>query len=165
MLALAFPLILPTPAIAHPDTDLFAQTAFIDAPEVVDCILDDGTETHCNQITVGYKPDGLEIGPFCPATLDDKGGIWEWDGENAGLYRVDRAFLMMLDGIGYRFFDDDGTVHVVDNATERPTVDHACINVSADESVRMTMLLPVTPVMATTPTNLGTVAKIGVALD
>jgi hypothetical protein len=71
----------------------------------------------------------------------------------------------MLDELGYRFFDEDGNVYSVDNATERPTVDHACINVSVDESVEITMLLPTDPVMADTPTQLGTVGKVGVALD
>lgn len=153
------------PAFAHPDTKAFVQSAFLEAPEIVDCTLEDGKEAQCHQITVGYLPDGLEIGPFCPATLGDAGGIWEWTGEKAGLYRVDGDFLWMLDGLGYRFFDDDGNVFSVDNATERPTVDHACINVSVDESVEITMLLPVDPVMADTPTQLGTVGKVGVALD
>ncbi|MEM5542329.1 YHYH protein [Sulfitobacter sp. AS92] len=151
--------------LAHPDTDAFVQSAFLQAPEIVDCTLEDGTETQCHQITVGYLPDGLETGPFCPATLDDAGGIWDWTGENSGLYRIDGNFLRMLDGLGYRFFDDDGNVYSVDNATERPTVDHACINVSVDESVEITMLLPVEPVMADAPTQLGTVGKVGVALD
>ncbi|MFT6089467.1 YHYH protein [Sulfitobacter sp.] len=154
-----------SPAFAHPNTAAFVQSAFLEVPEIVDCTLSDGTETQCHQITVGYLPEGLDIGPFCPATLDDAGGIWEWTGENAGLYRVDGDFLRMLDGLGYRFFDDDGNVYSVDNATEQPTVDHACINVSVDESVEITMLLPVDPVMADTPTQLGTVGKVGVALD
>lgn len=141
------------------------QSAFLEAPEVVDCTLEDGTETQCHQITVGHLPDGLKIGPFCPATLDDAGGIWDWSGENAGLYRIDGDFLRILDDLGYRFFDDNGNVYSVDNATERPTVDHACINVSVDESVEITMLLPVDPVVAETPTQLGTVGKVGVALD
>ncbi|MGJ8595712.1 YHYH protein [Sulfitobacter sp.] len=152
-------------AAAHPDIAEFAETAFAEQPETVDCTLEDGTASTCYKITVNYLPDGLEIGPFCPATLSDKGGIWDWTGEKAKLYRVDDAFLMMLDEQGYRFFDEDGTVHVVDNATERPTVDHACINVSVDEEVEITMLLPVTPVVAENPTPLGVVSKIGVALD
>ncbi|WP_417481930.1 YHYH protein [Maricaulis sp.] len=165
LLALASPFILPAAASAHIHPDEFAPSAFIEAPETVDCTLEDGSEAQCHRITVGYLPEGLEIGPFCPATLDDVGGIWDWDGENAGLYRVDRAFLIMLDELGYRFFDEDGTVHVVDIATQRPGVDHACINVSADESVEITMLLPVNPVMAETPAMLGVVGKVGVSLD
>ncbi|MFT7136846.1 MAG: hypothetical protein ACI80I_002854, partial [Akkermansiaceae bacterium] len=109
-----------SPAFAHPNTAAFVQSAFLEVPEIVDCTLSDGTETQCHQITVGYLPEGLDIGPFCPATLDDAGGIWEWTGENAGLYRVDGDFLRMLDGLGYRFFDDDGNVYSVDNATEQP---------------------------------------------
>lgn len=164
-LILGSALLIPGLAAAHTDTGLFNGTAFVETPEIIDCTLENGTETKCHQITVGYLPEGLEIGPFCPATLDDDGGVWDWTGDDAGLYRINRDFLMMLDDLGYRFFDDDGTVHIVNNATQRPEDDHACINVTADESVVVTMLLPVEPVMAQTPTDLGTVAKVGVALD
>lgn len=163
--AVCVPALAPTLATAHTDLKTFNQSAFDGQPVVVRCTLDDGTITECYEFTVDYMPKGLEIGPFCPATLADKGGIWNWTGENGKLYRIDDDFLQMLDGLGYRFFDDDGTVHIVDNATERPTVDHACINVSVDESVKITMRLPVLPVMATTPTQLGVVGKVGVALD
>jgi hypothetical protein len=150
---------------AHPDTDKFNQTAFIATPEIVDCTLENGVDTHCYKLTVGFLPKGLKIGPFCPRSIDDEGGIWDWTGDNAGLYRINRRFLMMLDKLGYRFFDDDGTVHIVDFATSPPEDEHACINVAADEDVKVTMLLPIDPVMADKPTSLGTVAKVGVALD
>lgn len=152
-------------ASAHTDMTNFDAAVFVEQPAVVDCALEDGVATTCYEFTVSYLPEGLEIGPFCPATLDDVGGIWEWTGENGGLYRVDAAFFRMLDALGYRFFDDDGTVHVVDAATQQPTVDHACINVSADEAVTITMRLPIEPVMAATPAMLGVVGKVGVALD
>lgn len=38
-------LTIPTFASAHTDPDLFTPTAFIEPPEVVDCTLEDGTET------------------------------------------------------------------------------------------------------------------------
>tara|TARA_R110000868_G_scaffold107263_4_gene293441 strand:+ start:62266 stop:63483 length:1218 start_codon:yes stop_codon:yes gene_type:complete len=164
-LSLASVLLLPGLAAAHPDMTAFDENIFAVEPVIIDCTLENGAAASCNQITVHYLPEGLEIGPFCPATLDDVGGIWDWTGENGQLYRVDAAFLRMLDSLGYRFFDDDGTVHVVDIATQRPSVDHACINVSPDESVTITMLLPVNPVMADQPTILGVVGKVGVALD
>ena len=164
-LLLATALAMPTLAAAHPDLTEFTTTAFAEEPTTVDCTLADGSSATCHEIVVGYLPEGLEAGPFCPATLDDAGGVWDWTGDEAGLYRIDRAFLELLDGLGYRFYDDDGTVHVVDNATERPDVDHACIAVSADETVMITMRLPTEPVMADTPSDLGTVAKIGVGLD
>lgn len=149
----------------HNDMASFDASVFVEQPATVDCTLENGDAASCYEFTVSYLPDGLEIGPFCPATLDDVGGIWNWTGENGGLYRIDAAFLHMLDDLGYRFYDDDGTVHVVDIATQQPDVDHACINVSADETVTITMRLPVTPVMADTPAVLGVVGKVGVALD
>ncbi|WP_138936225.1 YHYH protein [Roseovarius arcticus] len=164
-LILASALLKPGLASAHSDVSHFAKAAFVEAPEVVDCTLENGVQTQCYQLKVGYLPEGLNVGPFCPATLDDEGGVWDWTGDDAGLYRINREFLMMLDSLGYRFFDADGTVHVVDNASTPPEDDHACINVTADESVEITMLVPIEPVMAKTVTNLGTVAKVGVALD
>ena len=152
-------------AYAHPDPALFAETAFIKAPEVVDCTLENGTNTHCYEFTVGYLPGGLEIGPFCPATISDEGGIWAWDGEHAGLYRLDHDFWVMLADLGYRFYDETGKVYIADPAAGPPTVDDACLSAAPDTSVIITMRLPVDPVMADAPTQLGTVAKVGVALD
>lgn len=158
-------LVLPTIGSAHPDLAVFNPNTFIEQPITVDCTLEDGTASTCYEVVVSYQPDGMEPGPFCPAMINDEGGIWDWPGENPNLYRVDGTFLRMLDDLGYRFFDDDGAVYSVDNATEQPTVDHACINVSADETVEITMRLPINPVMADTPSDLGVVNKIGVALD
>lgn len=78
--ALAF---LPSMAAAHPDPEQFAPNAFTEEPVIVDCTLENGTETTCYELTVGYQPEGLEIGPFCPTTLDETGGLWDWDGEEA----------------------------------------------------------------------------------
>ncbi|MGV8985973.1 MAG: pyrroline-5-carboxylate reductase family protein [Cypionkella sp.] len=54
---------------------------------------------------------------------------------------LDAACLGMLNDLAYRFFDEDEAAHVVDNATPRPSVDHACINVSPDASMSEAMLL------------------------
>ena len=151
--------------LAHTEINAFDQSAFTAPTEVVDCTLEDGTATTCHRITVGYNPEGLDIGPLCPATLDEQGGIWDWDGENAGLYRIEEVFLRILDDLGYSFFDQDGTVHVVDTITRPPEVDHACINVAAECTVTITMLLPTTPVLGEDARQLGTVSKVGVALD
>ena len=143
----------------------FNSLAMADAAQFVSCTLENGSQSTCAQLTVKYKPDDLPIGPFCPATLDSSGGIWDWDGQNAGLYRIDRTFLEMLNAIGFTFYEPDGTVHTVDNATTPPTVDHACINVTPDTKVTMTTLIPATPVMSGTTQRLGTVGKVGMALN
>ncbi len=64
----------PAIAHAHPDPDAFAGTAFTQEPALVDCTLENGAAVQCYELTVGYRPEGQEIGPFCPATVDDKAG-------------------------------------------------------------------------------------------
>jgi hypothetical protein len=155
----------PLAAQAQINVDSISQDALVSTPESVDCTLTDGSTATCLEITVKYVPENLEVGPFCPATIDDVGGIWDWDGDEAGLYRIDAAFLTMLDEMGYHFYDEDGTVRVFDIRVEGPTDDNECISGSFDEAVEMTMLIPTTPVMADAPVSLGTVAKVGVSLS
>ncbi|UOA32793.1 hypothetical protein DSM110093_02597 [Sulfitobacter sp. DSM 110093] len=162
----SFALLIPGAVYAHPDPAQFAQTAFTQDPAIVECALEDGTQAECYEFTVAYKPDGLETGPFCPSNLAEIGGIWDWDGEEAGLYRLDRALFEMLAAQGYQFYDDNGDIAISDpGAGGRPDADHACLEASEDDTVVITMRLPVDPVMAETPTDLGTVASVGVALD
>jgi YHYH protein len=111
------------------------------------------------------QPDNLQIGPFCPTTVNDTGGIWNWDGKEAGLYRVDGAFLKMLNGLGYKFYDADGKVYISTSTATKPKFDNTCMSMKADAAVEMAILLPMTPKMADKPTDLGTVAKVGLALD
>lgn len=156
-------LMAPGAALAH--TDHVTETALAKDAIIVECTLEDGSAAQCAQYTVTYLPDDLEIGPFCPATQDDEGGIWDWDGENTGVYRIDAAFLQMLAEQGYTFYNDAGEVNVFDIRTEGPTEPNECISASVDESVEMTLLIPLKPVMADAPTELGTVAKVGVGVD
>jgi YHYH protein len=97
--------------------------------------------------------------------LKDVGGIWNWDGKNAGVYRIDGAFLQMLNSIGYKFYDSAGKVQISTDVASKPKFDHTCMSMKADKAVEMTILLPMTPKMADKQTNLDTVAKVGLALD
>lgn len=142
-----------------------SKDALVKAPETVDCTLDNGAASRCVKLVVRHQPKNLKIGPFCPSTVKDKGGIWHWDGDKVGLYRIDEKFLTMLQAQGYQFFDADGKVNITDVRTTRPGDKNACLSASADESVQMTVLLPMAPVKAAKSTSLGTVAKVGLALD
>jgi YHYH protein len=147
------------------DPSLFSKDALVKAPAVVDCTLTNGEASKCIQVTVKYKPDNLQVGPFCPTSLDETGGIWNWDGENANLYRIDGTFLRMLDKLGYKFYGADGKVHITTDLSTKPKLNNTCLSMAAQEKVEMTILLPVTPKMADKQTELGTVAKVGLALD
>lgn len=147
------------------DLSKFSKDGFASAPARVDCTLDNGTSAQCIKFVLKYLPDNLKIGPFCPVSLNDTGGIWAWDGDKPGLYRLDRAFFEMLNGMGFTFYDKDEKVHVTSPASGPPQHDHACLQMEPDKTVTMTVLLPNAPVMAAKPAVLSTVAKVGLALD
>jgi hypothetical protein len=114
---------------------------------------------------VAFKPDALEIGPFCPTTVSEDGGIWDWDGENKGLYRLNESFFAMLTGLGFEFVGDDGEILISNPGGGRPTDPNTCLEALQDETVEITALIPMTPVKADDLTDLGTVAKVGMGLD
>jgi YHYH protein len=161
---LAFMLTVPV-AQAQVDASLFSRDALVKDPAVVDCKLTNGEPAKCVQLVVKHKPDTLNIGPFCPATLDETGGIWDWDGDKPGVYRLNRSFFEMLNGMGYTFYDTSGKVYITDPAAGRPAQANTCLMAKADATVQMTILIPANPKTAERTTELGTVAKVGVALD
>ena len=158
-------LLFSTCTFGHADEQSIQDAALSSPSEIVDCTLENGDVAQCASYVVKFLPDSLEIGPFCPATLDDDGGIWHWDGDEAGLYRIEGSFLRMLDAQGYTFFDESGEVFSFDIRVEGPTEPHECIAGSVDSDVEMTVLIPIEPVMADEPTSLGTVSKVGIGLD
>ena len=156
-------------SFAHDDHDAIEDFDEGVTVTEVACTLADGTETTCYQIE-GIAIPVFEIGPFCPETLDDVGGVWDWDGENSGVYSLDRDFFEMVAEQGYVFYDEDGNINIVTEvggpgSGGDPITGNNCFAQAADEEVTMTALIPAEPIMADAPTDLGTVAKVGVALD
>ena len=144
----------------------FSADALAEQPEIVDCTLTDGTATQCAHIVVKYKPDSLQIGPFCPANIHtDVGGFWDWDGENAGVYRLNEAFFLMLTRQGFDFYDAEGNTYIADPAGGIIDGVNNCLEAKPAREVVMTALIPLQPVKAVTPTQLGTVAQVGIGVD
>jgi hypothetical protein len=56
-------------------------------------------------------------------------------------------------------------VYISTTTATKPKFDNTCMSMKADAAVEMTILLPMTPKMADKPTDLGTVAQVGLALD
>lgn len=156
---------------AHDEIENFADD--ITVSEVV-CTLANGEDGICFQVDSTAIP-AFEIGPFCPETLDDVGGIWDWDGESSGLYSLDREFFEMVAEQGYVFYDDEGNISIVTNVGGgapggnggggNNTGGSSCLAQTADETITTTALIPTEPVMADALTDLGTVAKVGIGID
>ena len=60
-------------------SSLFAEGALTSEPTVVDCTLENGTETTCYQLEFASLASTVDTeGPYCPATTSETGGIWVW---------------------------------------------------------------------------------------
>ena len=150
-------------------SSLFAEDALTSDSVIVDCTLENGTETTCYQLEFASLATTVDTdGPFCPATTSDVGGIWVWDGENPGLYALDGEFWAMMSDQGFEFVDADGNITITDpgaGAASSSTTPNSCLEATADGSFHLQVLLPVTPENLDEPTDLTTISQIGVALD
>ncbi len=143
----------------------FAAANAITAPTLVACTLSDGSEAECLKLVTSFPAEAFRIGPFCPETLDDTGGLWVWDGDNPGTYRLDGAFFRMLSEQGYTFYDADGVINISDPGSGQRPEGNTCLEATLDTDVETTVLIPTEPKMADAVTDLGTVALVGIALD
>ena len=103
---------------------LFVDGALTADAVVVDCTLENGSETTCYQFEVSSLADTVDTdGPYCPDTVDDdEFGIWVWDGDDPGLYALDADFWAMMADQGFDFVDDDGNITIPTRAPAAPTV-------------------------------------------
>ena len=151
---------------------MFSATGALKAPEAVACTLSNGESTKCYQFVYTALPDGISTGPFCPKTVNDAGGVWAWDGNQSGLYVLNKAFWDLTSSLGYHFTNDDGKVNIEDPSQARPPsnstqtyASNNCLERGVDASIEITAQIPLVPVNLATPTQLGTVAYVGLALD
>ena len=148
---------------------MFADGALTADAITVDCTLESGTETTCYQFEVASLASTVGTdGPFCPATTDEVGGIWVWDGDEEGLYALDSDFWAMMTAQGYEFADSEGNITIVDPAGNQPsssTTENSCLQATPDDSYHLQVLIPTTPEVLDTVTDLSTVAQVGLAFD
>ncbi len=158
-----------TPDVSRGVPSLFVDGALTADAVVVECVLENGTETTCYQLEVASLASTVDTdGPFCPATTSDVGGIWVWDGDEPGLYALDGEFWALMTEQGYEFADAEGNITIVDPAGGAPSsaaTENSCLQATADGSFHLQVLLPVAPENLDSATDLSTVAQIGLALD
>lgn len=161
----------------------FAEGAVVGDPSIVECTLNDGTQTSCLAITVTGEPESHTTGPWCPTNISqagpEAGGIWL---DNNQVYEVDGPFIERL----AEFYDDEefqlfnpetGEIRVTDTlegcqAAARPDVDEEwnqyCVQCDLsylEESATKTYVIPVEPVKTEEPTTVTDDAGVGIALS
>lgn len=145
------------------------------------CTLADGTETMCHRVEIVGLPVNHDVGPYCPRSIDDgpeDAGFWP---EGGTLHDVDGAFITNLaefyDDPNWQMYDPvTGDVYVTDTAESclaaaMPNApeeyENYCVECTLEDvggPVVIEYLIPVTPVPADTPTELGEIPP-GVSLN
>ena len=164
------------------DFSLFAEGAFTQEPEIVDCETAEGTATTCYKLVTSGAPAGREPGPFCPRTINDgadvAGGWFSKDG-TGDLVDITGEFILRLSdyyGDEKWVLYDAETNEVRYTATKeaclgaaRPDVEEQykqnCIECELsylDDDFSLTFLIPTTPIPAA---ETGRVRTAGIALD
>jgi len=148
----------------------FAPGGLVTPAKIVDCRLSGGTQTKCISLTVGLEPSGFTMCPWCPRSITDgpdKSGIWLHEGT---VHDADGAFIknastFFKDKTWQLFDPKTGRVRVTDNETAcraaaRPDVDpkykNYCVECETSyvkSGTTHTFVIPLTPVLATQPSN------------
>lgn len=154
---------------------------------IVNCTLENGSSTQCYQLT--FRSNPVENGPYCPATIDDIGGVGIYDGAtNPGFQVLKRSLWEAMEADGYDIVDEDGNINIVDPGAGMsgggpggpppggggpPTGGGAgggnsmaaCLEAAPDDDLQLTFLIPVTPEMLSSVDELQRVENLGVSLD
>lgn len=164
------------------DVSMFANGAFIEKPQVVDCETAQGTATTCYQFVASGAPAGRVPGPFCPRTIDDGAdvtGAWFSKDGSGDLVDLTGHFILTLDeyyGDEKWVLYDAQTRNIRYTATKeacsgaaRPDVEEQfkqnCIECELaylEDDFSQTYLIPTTPIPAA---QTGRVRTVGIALD
>jgi len=150
----------PIPASTADDphlTDLFDDGLYAAEPGLVSCELDNGATTDCFQISfTNYEASS---GPFCPATVDDIGGVGIYDGDTSpGFQVLKRSLWEAMELDGWDILDDDGNVNLNGGPGEA-----SCLEMEL-QPLTITFLIPMEPQLLDTPNAIDTVELYGVAL-
>jgi len=149
------------------DAAFFNENTFISI-ETISATLEDGTTADCYQIV--FSGDGMDgdVGPYCPPTLDDIGGLAVYDGNtNPGLRNIARSFLEDLEADGWNIVDEDGNVNIT-TSSEMSAPDMSistCLELPYDAGFNFTYIIPVTPKQGTTVDVLDDTDDRGLTLD
>ena len=132
----------------------------------VSCLLNNGQTTSCYKFVFSSNP--VASGPFCPESVDDAGGLGIYDGEtNPGFNTLHNIFTFM-EADGYDVIDENGYTRIQDPGDRSAAPEEGkayCLDAAADDSLTITYLIPVTPVLLDTPDSIDTVELFGFSLD
>lgn len=166
---------------------LLNKDHMLSSAELVDCTLEDGTQTKCYSVQFKSNPEG-HGGPYCPKTKNDIAGLGIYDGKtNPGFQLLAATLWDAMEADGFDILDDEGNVKIVAPMAGGPggadggmppmdggppggppggtAPGAACLEATPNDSVKLTFLIPANPVMLDTPNQIDSVELIGLSLN
>lgn len=142
---------------------------FVNTPattETVDCGLVDGSTSTCCRFTFGS--DLVEDGPYCPEsrTSPPPYGLSVYDGAtNPGLRPFNGEYLDDIEADGYEpMVDENGNTNIVTGLGSGGGDGSNCLAIDQEFDLTIEVNVPLSPVMAAQPSEIGEVENLGVSL-
>lgn len=156
----------PTDPTVHVfNADLMNSTNLLESVTLVNATLTDGTTAECYQLV--FKSNPVADGPYCPATINDIGGVGIYDGNTNPGFQVMKAELWnAMEADGYDIVDTSGNINISDpGAGTGPPSVSSCLEATPDNNLQLTFLIPAVPKLAFSNDEIGIVEHVGVSKD
>ena len=146
------------------NASLMNNNNLLESVTLVNATLTDGTTAECYKLV--FKSNPVADGPYCPATINDIGGVGIYDGNtNPGFQVMKAALWNAMEADGYDIVDANGNIAIVDPLAGRPSSGGACLEGTPDNNLELTFLIPAVPKLATSNDVISTVEHIGASRD
>ncbi|MDE1464412.1 YHYH protein [Spartinivicinus poritis] len=145
-----------SPAInKHLLSSTIINTPYIKQVIVIPCVLENDKPTFCYQLSFNSNP--IADGPYCPKTLDDTGGLYNYDGiTNPGFQVLKRTFFESMENDGYDIVDDQGNIRISPPKNTGSQFNY-CFEAQRDDSLIITYTFPIFPIDLAVPSPNNTV--------
>ncbi|MEL6989724.1 MAG: YHYH protein, partial [Bacteroidota bacterium] len=154
-------------------TSIFTEFSRISDFELVDCTLQNGTQTKCYKVVYRNVPEAWE--PGCPANENEVGGLGIYNGNtNPGLRALDAQLWSDFAADGFDIINDDGTINIQipeggpgSGFIEpgNPDLNASCLDGILVEDFELTYLIPAVPELSATTTRIDRMGFWGISLD
>jgi len=147
------------------DVELLNQSNMVESVELVDCELENGTETKCYKVVFISNP--VEDGPYCPETINDLGGVGIYDGAtNSGFQVMKDELWYAMEADGYDIIDENGNINIADPGNMSASAGTAaCLEATPNENLQLTYYIPAVPKLSGNPNYIDIVEDVGISVD
>lgn len=126
--------------------------------------LTDGTTAECYKLV--FKSNPVADGPYCPATINDIGGLGIYDGTtNPGLQVLKRELWEAMETDGYDIVESNGNIRFNDPGSGTMPSGPSCLGATPNNNLKLTFYIPAVPKKANANDEISTIENIGVSKD